>query len=36
MLRVYIGFDQREKAAYEVARSTAESFGCQVTPIYED
>jgi lipopolysaccharide biosynthesis glycosyltransferase len=35
-MRVFIGFDNREKAAFEVARETAESFGCQVTPVYED
>lgn len=35
-MRVFIGYDGREHAAYEVARLTAESFGCQVTPIYED
>jgi len=35
-MRVYIGFDSREQAAYDVARFTAESFGCQVTPVYED
>jgi lipopolysaccharide biosynthesis glycosyltransferase len=35
-VRVFLGYDQREQAAYDVARHTAESFGCQVTPVYED
>jgi lipopolysaccharide biosynthesis glycosyltransferase len=35
-VRIFLGHDRREQAAYDVARKTAESFGCQVTPIYED
>lgn len=35
-LRVYIGYDQREGVAYDVAERTAQRFGCDVTPIYED
>jgi lipopolysaccharide biosynthesis glycosyltransferase len=35
-MRIFIGYDNRENEAFEVARSTAQSFGCQVTPIYED
>lgn len=36
-MKIYIGYDQREQAAYDVARYTAESFeGCSVTPVYED
>lgn len=35
-LRVYIGHDSREQAAYDVAANSAREFGCQVTPIYED
>ncbi len=35
-LRIFIGYDQREHVAYEVARKTAESFGCIVTPVFEE
>lgn len=35
-MRIYLGHDSREQAAYDVARYTAESFGSTVTPIYED
>lgn len=35
-LRTYIGYDQREKSAYDVAARTANDFGCQVIPLYED
>lgn len=35
-LRIFIGWDPREAAAYEVARKTAESFGCVVTPLRDD
>lgn len=35
-LRVYIGYDHREKLAYDVAAKSAREFGCEVTPIYED
>lgn len=35
-LHVYIGYDSREKAAYDVAAESARDFGCEVTPIYED
>jgi hypothetical protein len=34
-MRVYIGWDSREVAAFTVADKTARSFGCEVTPIYE-
>ncbi len=35
-MRVYIGHDSREQAAWDVAAKTARSFGCDVFPIYED
>lgn len=35
-MRIFIGYDSREQAAYDVARHTAESFGCSVTPVFED
>jgi hypothetical protein len=37
-VRVFLGFDSRpvEREAYEVARSTAQRFGCEVTPILEE
>jgi len=35
-LRVFLGYDPREHAAYDVARKTAESFGCVVTPLRDD
>lgn len=35
-LRVYIGHELREQAAYDVAASTARDFGCEVIPLYED
>lgn len=34
--RVYIGYDSREREAYEVAAKTAHGFGCSVHPVYED
>ena len=34
-LRVYIGHESREQAAYDVAAKTAKEFGCDVTPLYE-
>jgi hypothetical protein len=34
-MRIFIGYDDRERLAYEVARRTAETFGCQITPIHE-
>jgi hypothetical protein len=33
---VYIGYDSREQAAFDVAAKTAHSFGCEVLPVYED
>lgn len=35
-LRVYIGHDAREQAAFDVACKTARSFGCEVIPLYEE
>lgn len=35
-MRVYIGHDGREQIAYDVAAKTACSFGCEVSPVYED
>jgi hypothetical protein len=37
-MRVFLGVDSRpaELAAYEVARHSAASFGCDVIPLYED
>lgn len=35
-LRVYIGHDAREQAAFDVAAKTARSFDCDVFPVYED
>lgn len=35
-MRVYIGYDAREHAAYQVAAKTAEDYGCSVFPVYED
>src|ERR1043166_2989252 len=35
-LRVYIGHDSREQAAFDVAAKTARAFGCDVIPLYED
>ncbi len=35
-MRVYIGHDQREQAAFDVACKTARAFGCDVIPLYED
>lgn len=35
-MRILIGYDSRERAAFDVARNTAERFGCTVHPIYED
>lgn len=34
-MRIWIGFDFREKEAYAVAAKTATAFGCDVIPIYE-
>lgn len=35
-MRVYIGYDPREQAAFDVACKTARGFGCDVIPLYED
>lgn len=35
-MRIYIGHDQREQRAFNVAEKTFRSFGCQTSPIYED
>jgi hypothetical protein len=35
-MRVYIGWDAREQAAFDVAAATAMSFGCMVIPLYEE
>lgn len=35
-MRVYIGYDRREQAAYHVAEKTARGFGCDTFPVYED
>lgn len=35
-MRVYLGTDRREAAAYEVARKSAAGFGCDVVPLVED
>ncbi len=35
-LRVFIGFDEREKIAYDVAEKTARGWGCEVIPLYEE
>lgn len=35
-MRVYIGYDSREQAAWDVAAKTARSYGCEVYPVYED
>lgn len=35
-LRVYIGYDNREQDAYDVAARTAKAYGCEVCPLYED
>lgn len=35
-LRVYIGHDSRQQAAFDVAAKTARAFGCEVIPLYED
>jgi hypothetical protein len=34
-MRVFIGWDERERAAYDVAKRTAEDYGCAVSPLYE-
>lgn len=34
-MRIYIGHDSREQAAYEVAAKTAREFGCEPIPLYE-
>lgn len=36
MMRVYIGHDHREQAAYDVAEKTVRSYGCDPLPLYED
>lgn len=33
-LRIFVGYDERESLAYEVAKSSAAKFGCEVTPIH--
>ncbi len=35
-MRVYIGHDRREEAAFGVAFRTAQRYGCEVTGLYED
>jgi hypothetical protein len=35
-MRVYIGHDPREQRAFNVARKTAERFGCDVVPLMSD
>lgn len=35
-MRVYIGHDRREQAAFDVAAKTARAYGCTVIPLYED
>jgi len=35
-MRVYIGHDSREQAAFDVAAKTARGFDCDVFPVYED
>jgi lipopolysaccharide biosynthesis glycosyltransferase len=35
-LRIYVGHDSREQAAFDVACKTARQFGCDVIPLYED
>lgn len=34
-MKIYIGYDSREQAAWDVAAKTARSFGCDVQPVYE-
>lgn len=35
-LRVWIGYDEREKIAYDVAEKSARAWGCHVIPLYEE
>ena len=35
-MKVYIGHDSREQAAFDVAKKTAEQFGCDVIPLREE
>lgn len=35
-LRVYLGWDAREQAAFDVAAKTARAFGCEVIALYEE
>lgn len=35
-MRIFIGWDTRETEAFEVARRTAERFGHEVTPLFEE
>jgi hypothetical protein len=35
-MKVYIGWDSRERKAFNVAEQTARGFGCDVIPLYED
>ena len=35
-MRVWIGYDQREQIAYDVAEKTARGWGCTVIPLYEE
>lgn len=35
-MRIYIGWDHREQAAFDVAAKTARAFGSEVIPLYED
>lgn len=35
-MKIFIGYDQREDAAYEVAAQSVRSFGHEPTPLYEE
>lgn len=35
-LKIYVGYDSREEAAYKVAVNSARVYGCEPVPIYED
>ncbi len=35
-MRVFIGYDEREKIAYDVAEKTFRAHGCEVIPLYEE
>lgn len=34
-MRIYIGYEQREQDAYDVAERSAREYGCDVVPLYE-